>query len=122
MSNYIEQVRAEQRALYKGRAEGYDLGYRNAIETAKREGLAIRWWKLIIAGLIGFMLAVALEAHAQTAQTTLTVLEQTQVTAEVPCNPTNCPASIQTSHSTPKTVENESLLSRLWNAILRALQ
>lgn len=111
----------EVNAYNRGKREGYDIGVANTIERAKREGLTLRWWKLVIAGLVGFTLALALEAHAETVQTTLTVLEPTQVTAEVPCTPINCPETL-TANSTAQTVENESLLSRWWSAILEMLR
>lgn len=112
----------EVNAYNRGKREGYDIGVANTIERAKKEGLELRWMKLLIAGAIGFALAVAIEAHAETAQTSVTVVIPVQVTAEVACNPTNCP---EIAEEEPVQIQNvaqeESLLQRIWSAILRAL-
>ena len=112
----------ELNAYNRGKREGYDIGYNSAMEYARREGTALRWWKLIIAGLIGFMLGAGATANAQTATTTLEVVIPVQITAEVPCNPVNCPEIPQEE---PAQVENitqeETVLERLWSAILRVI-
>lgn len=75
----------------RARKEGYERGCRQgrcqALEEAKKHGATVRTMKLIIAFVLG--LSIASVAHAQTAQTSLEV--HTTVTAEVACNPENCP-------------------------------
>lgn len=80
----------ELNAYNRGKREGYDIGYTagstDMIETAKREGTSLRWWKLVIAFVVGFLWAIAFDAHAQaTAQTSVTVV----ISAEVPCTVEN---------------------------------
>ena len=112
----------ESNAYQRGKRDGYDIGYASSMETARKYGTSLRWWKLAIAVLIGFMLGMATEAHAQTATTSLTVVIPVQVTAEVACNPTNCP---ETPQEQPAQVQNitqdKTLLQRIWSAILEAL-
>lgn len=84
----------ESNAYQRGKREGYDIGYASAMDNARKHGLSLRIWKLVIAGVAGFMLAVALEAHGM---------------------------SMETAHTTAQIVENESLLSRIWGAILKVL-
>lgn len=110
----------ELNAYNRGRQEGYKIGAQDTLERARREGTSLRWWKLIIAGLIGFLLAVGMEAHAQaTAQTSVTVV----ISAEVPCNPTNCP---EIPEEEPAQVENvtqdKTVLERIWSAILNLIR
>lgn len=89
----------EMNAYQRGKREGYDIGVENTLEKAKKAGLTLRLWKLIIAGVVGFMLAVALEAHA----------------LEIPVETTH-------ANSTVQIVENESLVEIVWGAILKALK
>jgi hypothetical protein len=112
----------ELNAYNRGKREGYDIGHTAGTTETYRQAMSLRWMKIAIAILIGFALGMATEAHAQTATTSLTVVIPVQVTAEVACNPTNCPELPQEQSAQVQNIEEDkTLLQRIWSAILKAL-
>ena len=83
----------DHKMYQRGMRDGYDIGHKAGVDETYRQAIALRWMKLAIAITIGFILGMATEAHAQTATTSLEVIIRTNVTAEVVCNPINCPGS-----------------------------
>jgi len=114
----------ESNAYQRGKRDGYDIGYASSMENARRYGTSLRWWKLAVAFGIGFIMAVAFGVEAQTthAQSTAQTSVTVTIGAEVPCNPVNCK---EIPEEEPAQVENitqeQSLLQRIWSAILRVL-
>ena len=115
----VNELNAQQRAYKEGKRDGYDIGYSTAMETAWKHGTELRWSKLALAFVIGFMVAIATEASAQTSiPTTVTVT----ISAEVPCNPTNCPEiPVEKPAVIQNVTQEQTLLQRIWSAIVRAL-
>lgn len=99
----VNELNAETRGYNRGKREGYEIGYQSAMEKAREYGLAVRWMKLVIAIVIGYMIGMAVTAHGQVT-----------VGASVPCNEYNCP--IEEEHEQP------DLLERMWSAILGVLK
>jgi len=120
----MKQSVNESNAYQRGKRDGYDIGHTAGTTETYKQATEVRWMKLAIAGLVGFMLAVTVSAGAQsthaqsTAQTTLTVT----IGAEVPCNPENCKEIPEEEPAQVQNVEHsESLLQRMWSAILRLI-
>lgn len=84
----------EVNAYERGKREGYDIGHTagstEMLETAKREGTSLRWWKLVIAVVLGFLIGTEVASAQATAQTSVTVT----ISAEVPCTVENAEHSV----------------------------
>lgn len=66
------------------------IGRTKAIKEARKLGIEVRIMKLAIAFMLGYLFAAVVGAHvamAATAETSVTVV----ISAEVACNPENCP-------------------------------
>ena len=116
--------RGKREGYHDGYEEGFEVGWKRCNEKHRRERKVLRRMRIAIYIIIALALGFAWtnDTHAQaTVPTSLSVVIKTQVTAEVSCNPTNCP---EIGAEEPQVIENtqgESIFSRIWSAILRAL-
>jgi len=119
----VNESNAEQRGITDGYKLGHEIGhakgYSEALESCYKEKRTLRLYQYVIAFIIGFVIASIFnqptfaQVHAQsTIQTSVTVL------AEVPCNTTNCPVVQVVKED---TAQEQTLLQRIWSAILKAL-
>lgn len=118
----VNEMHAFKRGEDKGLKAGYDIGhsagYSEAHEWHKKEKRTMRMYRYAIIFIIAFMLGGITQARAQeTAVTTVTV----EISAEVVCNPTNCPELPQEDTVMIESTQEESLLQRIWSAILRVI-
>jgi len=112
----VNEVNAYQRGLAEGRRQG-EAVMRTAGSTAKEAyklGKFTHWAKILIAFVIGFLVAIATDAHAQaTAETSVTVV----ITAEVACNPENCPETIAAMEE-PAQVQSVQPEGTWWSKVV----
>lgn len=116
--------RGKREGLEQGKEEGFAIGYSECNAKHKRERKVLRRMRITIYIIIILVLGIAWtnDAHAQaTATTSLTVVIKQSVTAEVSCNPTNCPEIGTEEVVMIENTQGESMFSRIWSAILRAL-
>jgi len=114
----VNEINAYSRGYDKGYERGYEYSQTQNRKTNKTLK-TLKLMKLTVALLIGFCVGVAVQANAATSTTTLQVIIKQEITAEVVCNPQNCPETWEEETVQVQSVQPER---NWWTRVVEWIQ